>query len=143
MKIKTLRSGIAIDEKEFKKWLKALREGNYKQGVGFLNYQNTFCCLGVACDVIIPEKKQEHCTHGLFGEVPDDQAHAPEWLKGISEDVRHRFNGGSTTKSMKLGKEGESPYIEASLVDINDGKYMNFQEISDALELCYVHGVFE
>jgi hypothetical protein len=40
--------------KEFKdKWVKALRSGRYKQSVGRLyrDSDNTFCCLGVACNV--------------------------------------------------------------------------------------------
>lgn len=35
------------------KWLKALRSNNYKQGTGCLRHkaQETFCCLGVLCDI--------------------------------------------------------------------------------------------
>jgi hypothetical protein len=34
-------------------WLKALRSGKYRQGVGALHsyVSNTFCCLGVAADI--------------------------------------------------------------------------------------------
>jgi hypothetical protein len=38
-----------------KKWVEALRSGNYKQGKGCLTNVkatgNEYCCLGVACDV--------------------------------------------------------------------------------------------
>ena len=36
-----------------KKWLKALRSGEYKQGMGELYdaMEDTYCCLGVACKV--------------------------------------------------------------------------------------------
>lgn len=35
-----------------KKWLKALRSGDYKQGTGQLrDSTDCFCCLGVLCDV--------------------------------------------------------------------------------------------
>jgi len=40
--------------KKFKeKWLKALRSGGYEQGRTVLhsNKDNTYCCLGVACDI--------------------------------------------------------------------------------------------
>jgi len=34
------------------KWLEALRSGHYDQGSGWLRGEdNTFCCLGVLCDV--------------------------------------------------------------------------------------------
>ena len=35
-----------------KKWLTALKSGNYKQGTGKLRRRdNSFCCLGVLCDI--------------------------------------------------------------------------------------------
>lgn len=43
--------------KEIKeKWLKALRSGDYKQGIGQLkNDKDEFCCLGVLCDIYSKE----------------------------------------------------------------------------------------
>lgn len=39
------------------KWLEALRSGNYKQGQNRLRHKDeTFCCLGVLCDVVDPSK---------------------------------------------------------------------------------------
>ena len=41
-------------DKEIKaKWVEALRSGNYKQGTNYLNNrdENTFCCLGVLCEI--------------------------------------------------------------------------------------------
>ena len=32
-------------------WAEALRSGEYKQGYGWLNYDNMYCCLGVAYEV--------------------------------------------------------------------------------------------
>lgn len=38
------------------KWIPALRSGEYEQGTGTLRtVENQFCCLGVACDLIIKE----------------------------------------------------------------------------------------
>lgn len=35
-----------------RKWVEALRSGEYKQGVGYLrDDENHFCCLGVLCDI--------------------------------------------------------------------------------------------
>jgi len=33
------------------KWLNALRNGNYTQGFGSLHVDNTYCCLGVLCEI--------------------------------------------------------------------------------------------
>ncbi len=42
-----------------KLWTKALRSGKYKQGKWTLrNYDNSFCCLGVLCDIYNTEKKK-------------------------------------------------------------------------------------
>ncbi len=34
-----------------KQWIAALRSGDYEQGKHALRIDNTFCCLGVACDL--------------------------------------------------------------------------------------------
>ena len=34
-----------------KLWVNALRSNKYKQGIGFLCNNNTYCCLGVACQL--------------------------------------------------------------------------------------------
>lgn len=39
-----------------KKWVEALRSGNYRQGTGFLKNGDRFCCLGVMCDIHDPNK---------------------------------------------------------------------------------------
>ena len=38
-----------------KEWVKALRSGDYKQGHGRLHVDDTYCCLGVACDLFIKQ----------------------------------------------------------------------------------------
>lgn len=40
------------------KWLSALRSGNYKQGKRCLHNKDTdtYCCLGVLCDIAVKEK---------------------------------------------------------------------------------------
>lgn len=44
-----------------RKWLEALRSGEYKQGRSYLHYQQAgsgeerFCCLGVLCDLAVRE----------------------------------------------------------------------------------------
>lgn len=40
-----------------KLWIKALRSGEYEQATGALRINNTYCCLGVLCDLY---RKQEH-----------------------------------------------------------------------------------
>lgn len=48
-----------------KKWVKALRSGKYKQGIGMLKQFNSkgqaqHCCLGVLCELYNEEMKKNH-----------------------------------------------------------------------------------
>lgn len=41
-----------MDKNIAKKWVKALRSGKYKKGIGQLkNKKDEYCCLGVLCDL--------------------------------------------------------------------------------------------
>jgi len=41
-------------------WIQALESGEYNQGTGALHKQDSFCCLGVACDLYKKELSVEH-----------------------------------------------------------------------------------
>lgn len=61
------------------KWIEELRSGNYMQGNGTLRREDTYCCLGVLCDVVDPR----HWVDSIDGSyrftylghsaIPDDQ----------------------------------------------------------------------
>lgn len=44
-----------MNEEIGKKWVAALRSGEYDQGRGYLNANSNFCCLGVLCDLAVKE----------------------------------------------------------------------------------------
>lgn len=49
---------IATDlqaQKRVRKWIRALRSGKYAQGTSYLRRADKFCCLGVACDLVMPD----------------------------------------------------------------------------------------
>lgn len=49
------------------KWLEALRSGRYQQGRAILRSpDNNFCCLGVLCDIIDPEKWDKTQLNGAI-----------------------------------------------------------------------------
>ena len=51
------------------KWIAALRSGGYKQGQNFLAADDTFCCLGVLCDVAgLPYTLNDGARTYEFGE---------------------------------------------------------------------------
>lgn len=50
-----------------KRWVAALRSGDYEQGKSQLrNIKNEYCCLGVLCDVIDPTQWGKN-YHGKWG----------------------------------------------------------------------------
>src|SRR5690349_2303722 len=50
-----------------KRWLRALRSGKYQQSQKYLHKGDSFCCLGVLCDIYLKDKKQEWEKHdGCF-----------------------------------------------------------------------------
>lgn len=110
-----------LNIKEFKTWIKSLRSGKYTQGKGSLQSDKGYCCLGVACKVLIPEDKLNMFHGHLYGVMPTSQEYAPKWLRDISND----FN-------LKTNKD---------LWMLNDCDDFTFDEIADLLELVYIHKV--
>jgi hypothetical protein len=109
---------MKVPQRAMKKWIAALRSGKYKQGIGWLERNNHYCCLGVACDVLIPQELKKTYDLELVGSMPCSQKYAPEWLKKINRDV---FD-----------------ITGFDLVLLNDGRLANFNEIADLLESLYV-----
>lgn len=58
MKTERLQGTNMIKDKEIKaKWVAALRSGEFKQGKHYLHKGETFCCLGVLCEILKTPKK--------------------------------------------------------------------------------------
>lgn len=86
-----------MDAQLKKKWIEALRSGEYQQGVGALQRENSFCCLGVLCD-ISHAGKWERLSDGSIGYVfgaDDDSDVVPSQLRvniGLTvEEQRHLY----------------------------------------------------
>ncbi len=104
------------------KWVKALRGGEYKQGQKRLRRDDTFCCLGVLCDLYIKEK-------GL------------EWnLRDKDYDV----HGETATLPLEVADwaevESPTPYVQLndfgtiSLIFLNDRSMFSFDQIASLIE---------
>ncbi len=117
---------MGIDFDEIKKWIEALRSGKYTQTKRVLqDTNNGYCCLGVACKVLIPEDKQ--FTHTVFnnlkGNMPAEQPNAPEWLKMMDSDFEE-----------KTGRY---------LTSLNDNYDFTFEDIANVLEEVYITNTFK
>ena len=110
-----------------KKWLAALRGGEYKQGRNRLKAGNKFCCLGVVCDMYAKENKIKwektfNESKSLLGErlcLPNEVI---KWL-GV------RSSNGMFNKDIKAKDR-----YNASLISLNDQAGMSFKEIADFID---------
>ena len=126
-----------MDQDVKQEWIEALRSGDYEQGVGALRKANgtdTFCCLGVLCDLYQDAtgkgewKRPEHREQYHFrtagdkgrGVLPDD---VRDWA-GL--DV----NQGAVLSPDALPDDKSAAY---NLTSLNDADY-SFDDIADVIE---------
>jgi len=110
------------NKKQLHKWINVLYSGEYKQGTFVLQSEHGYCCLGVACKVLIPKTKLkiDMSLEGVMdGYMPNEQPNAPKWLKQINGHFRK-----------KLGID---------LTSLNDEKRFSFEEIGMILDLIYIN----
>ena len=69
------------------KWLKALRSGEYEQGESdlFNKKTNTYCCLGVACNIAGHQKSLEIYEESYIDKMP--ARNVPAMLRGLNDDT--------------------------------------------------------
>jgi hypothetical protein len=103
-----------------KRWVEALRSGEFKQGQGYLEYEGKFCCLGVLCKITgTPTTKT--IDYGE-GDVEVDTEYIPTTVKNIPEFMT------------------DYKPVPKTLADMNDGdkakdiKPHSFLEIADWIE---------
>lgn len=99
--------------KEIKdKWVEALRSGNYKQGYGNLQTGDSYCCLGVLCE-IIPELKTMNAAAQLGAVLSVDAQIHVGFVDAITRD--------------ELFDQGK-------LIALNDTELAPFSAIADYIE---------
>jgi len=108
-----------MNKKVKKKWLKALRSGEYKQTKNLLKNKDKYCCLGVLCDIHSIENNGkwelnddgEYIYLGRFGQLPEE---VMKWASLNTNDVKYK------------GKK-------ESLMMANDNGY-SFKQIANIIE---------
>ncbi len=114
-------------EKNVRKWLRALRSGDYEQGRERLANDGKFCCLGVACEVFHARRIEDgrHLKYADFGGTDDQQF---QWNDLTLPELLRR----------KLGLTDSSGEFEndetSSLTRMNDLYEATFDEIADLIE---------
>lgn len=98
-----------------KKWLDALRSGQYEQGKSWLCRNGKYCCLGVACEVFELPKEIVGDRVKYAGSTGPAPCQVVDAL-GLHSDTGWTVDGGD------------------SVVTLNDRARKTFAEIADILE---------
>lgn len=115
-----------------KKWVTALRSGEYNQGYGKLRDGDSFCCLGVLCDLFEKETQQTiHVSHNknfFYGEGGDCYKlpnEVKEWSGIFSRDgAVYGFSE----------ERGHTYKVELFCLSEMNDKGIPFSEIADKIE---------
>ena len=106
-----------------RRWLDALRSGDYKQGKGRLctvlpDEEPCFCTLGVAADLFVP-KEHQYDNHGV--------RYFDGGSAGLSREVADKIGLKST-----LG--AATGHQLPAIFDLNDTDHWSFNQIADHIE---------
>ena len=131
-----------------RKWVEALRSGEYKQTKSYLRTKKGFCCLGVACDLYAKETGEGEWNDGSDG---TNIAGSSYWYAFISSKNKRKETAGLPVYVMewlgirdqlgdyskKVDVHFSSPVKEmieySSLGGMNDTG-SSFAEIADVIE---------
>jgi hypothetical protein len=124
-----------------KKWIEALRSGDYAQTKSDLRYDNSFCCLGVGCDMYDESLwgGESFCFEGRdYNQLPPKEVLV--WL-GVPEDLMqdrdaNEFDVFIPVEAVRKAVPHRIPPKEDNLTasGLNDDGY-TFGEIADILEV--------
>lgn len=109
-----------MNKEAIKKWLAALRSGDYKKCQKFMRYDHSFCAIGVLCDIHFKECGKKDAWHAAasiyryYGAMYKPPEEVREWL-GIPLYQHLIFS---------------SPTV----VSMNDNTTNTFPEIADMIE---------
>lgn len=105
-----------------KKWVEALRSGEYFQGYGMLKHNDSYCCLGVLCEISKKAKWkaiQKNSSMYLYS--------------GNGEILPPKVWEWAGLKSGNPGIEEHSHYLS----EFNDSRNYSFEDIADLIEQNY------
>lgn len=138
-----------MNRANMRKWIDALRGGEYRQGRSYLKYQFgneiTYCCLGVVCDLM----EREGLDPGLHEyKIPNVWEHRDTGTAWIRTP-----RGGGTLPGIAqewLGIETDNPLLKAVIreagtvrmrdrfaTELNDCDLATFADIADAIEYTF------
>jgi hypothetical protein len=121
-----------VDKQVKEVWVNALRSGDYDQGQAWLKKGDSYCCLGVLCDLYLADHDRvweanddEERPSDIYGEYSVDNntemlpKNVAKWA-GIDEDTYH---------------DGCVSVRGETLTGLNDSGH-SFDEIASIIEEC-------
>jgi len=122
---------MRTDVKE--KWVKALRSKKYRQGGGYLHQNDSYCCLGVLCEIAVEEgiikRKELDDYNPIEGAVYEyGIAYYDSGIYTLPKSVMEW--AGLTSTSPRVVKEGQMRDLPA----LNDSGNYTFDDIADLIE---------
>lgn len=123
-------------------WIPALRSGEYKQTQGYLHDNQGYCCLGVACDLLmkkglLPDWEVATNTeeNESYYEIPNPICLYGDRYTLPRIAVDYLGVRGSTAYFDEIREQfGENNLEDYSLAALNDEEGLSFEEIADFLE---------
>lgn len=112
------------NKNNIRRWVEALRSGEYKQGKHALHPKDTFCCLGVACDI-----------SGL-GSWTDGAYDHKGGICGSNSTLPYFVRDWLGIDSVNPELQFPRSYLTAS--EANDDKRRSFDDIASAIERTFL-----
>ena len=113
-------------------WLYALRSGEYTQGHNKLRTDDTFCCLGVACDLFAKANPTEGRWSGNEFVTAENGNLCASLPRAVADWLGMKRVDGAPHLQTGYAKYGNAS--GQNLVQDNDARRHTFDEISDIIE---------
>lgn len=110
-----------------RKWVEALRSGDYEQTTQHLQDMDGFCCLGVLCDIVKDEV-------GLKWQERDDGIKFIGGVDDLPPIEVQRFVGVREWPAIEIDCYDDGEPRRKYLTELNDDMNWTFIEIADAIE---------
>ena len=141
MILKKLENLTEENKADLKTWVAALRSGKYNRGTYKLKQSDsvgneTYCCLGVWCDIFRGRTNLNWKSWNNINNIPLN----PEWSISHSigsnySTVPSKLSFGIFDGSINVNYKGEV----TSIMYLNDALQLPFSEIADAIEATYLN----
>lgn len=120
-------------------FINALRSGEFQQGRQRLHRDNTFCCLGVACELYRRETGKGEWVHNSHMDCEGMRfKHLPNDLDAISFMPQPVYAWFGFPFADPLLNTGGGNFIYTAS-EMNDKLNRNFHEIADAFERTFLN----